>query len=80
MAQKQGKNETVLARLRAEIVELRRKNQEQAAIIEQQNDWIADLRADVITYQKLFAQAAGTPPPMVPPPQGYRTIILQPKY
>ena len=89
MAQKQGKNETDLATLRAEIVELQRKNREQAAIIRNQNEWIADLRADVVTYQNYFHRAldllltytGGTPPPMEPPTaERGRTIKLQPKY
>ena len=89
MAQKQGKNETDLATLRAEIVELQRKNREQAAIIRNQNEWIADLRADVVTYQNYFDRAldllltytGGTLPPMEPPTaERGRTIKLQPKY
>lgn len=89
MEQKRGKNETDLATLRAEIVELKRKNREQAAIIRNQNEWIADLRADVVTYQNYFHRAldllltytGGTPPPMEPPTaERGRTIKLQPKY
>lgn len=89
MAQKQGKNETDLATLRAEIAGLQRKNREQAAIIRNQNEWIADLRADVVTYQNYFHRAldllltytGGTPPPMEPPTaERGRTIKLQPKY
>ena len=89
MAQKQGKNEKELATLRAKIAELQRKNQEQAAIIRNQNEWIEDLRADVVTYQNYFDRAlgllltytGGTPPPMEPPTaERGRTIKLQPKY
>ena len=89
MAQKQAKNDKDLATLRAEIVELKRKNQEQAAIIRNQNEWIADLRADVVTYQNYFHRAldllltytGGTLPPMEPPTdERGRTIKLQPKY
>ena len=89
MTQKQGKNETDLATLRAEIAGLQRKNREQAAIIRNQNEWIADLRADVVTYQNYFHRAldllltytGGTSPPMEPPTaERGRTIKLQPKY
>ena len=89
MGQKQDKSETELATLRAEIAGLQRKNREQAAIIRNQNEWIADLRADVVTYQNYFHRAldllltytGGTPPPMEPPTaERGRTIKLQPKY
>jgi inhibitor of KinA sporulation pathway (predicted exonuclease) len=89
MAQKQAKNDKDLATLRAEIVELKRKNQEQAAIIRNQNEWIADLRADVLTFQGYFHRAldllltytGGTPPPMEPPTVERGKIIkLQPNY
>ena len=89
MAQKQDNSKKDLATLRAEIVELQRKNCEQAAIIRNQNEWIADLRADVVTYQNYFDRAldllltytGGTLPPMEPPTaERGRTIKLQPKY
>ena len=89
MAQKQDNSKKDLATLRAEIVELQRKNREQAAIIRNQNEWIADLRADVVTYQNYFDRAldllltytGGTLPPMEPPTaERGRTIKLQPKY
>jgi len=89
MEQKQDNSKKDLATLRAEIVELQRKNREQAAIIRNQNEWIADLRADVVTYQNYFDRAldllltytGGTLPPMEPPTaERGRTIKLQPKY
>lgn len=89
MGQKQDNSKKDLATLRAEIVELQRKNREQAAIIRNQNEWIADLRADVVTYQNYFDRAldllltytGGTLPPMEPPTaERGRTIKLQPKY